>query len=170
MCTFSQPKLLIQYFCVYKQPALETNFKCFFLAFYEKTSIQVHRSFRAVTIYGPCSTCYVLSHFSCVQLYVTLRTVACQLPLFMGFSRKEYWSGLLCPSLGDLSDPEIEPASYVSCTGRWVLYHQRFLGSPMEHGLYVNQSSYIFVVILYKKCALLCTIFTNEESKFQQLT
>ena len=36
MCTFSQPKLLIQHFCVYKQPALATNFKCFFLAFYEK--------------------------------------------------------------------------------------------------------------------------------------
>ena len=25
-------------------------------------------------------------------------TVACQAPLFMGFSKQEYWSGLLCPS------------------------------------------------------------------------
>ena len=29
----------------------------------------------------------------------------------MGFSRQEYWSGLPCPSPGDLPDPEIEPAS-----------------------------------------------------------
>ena len=33
-----------------------------------------------------------LSHFSCVQLFVTLWTVACQAPLSLGFSRQEYWS------------------------------------------------------------------------------
>ena len=38
-------------------------------------------------------------------------TVACQAPLFMGFSRKEYWSGLPFPSPGDLPDPRIEPGS-----------------------------------------------------------
>jgi len=32
----------------------------------------------------------------------------------MGFSRKEYWSGLPCPSPGDLADPGIEPAAPVS--------------------------------------------------------
>ena len=32
----------------------------------------------------------------------------------MGFSRQEYWSGLPCPPLGDLLDPGIEPASFVS--------------------------------------------------------
>ena len=31
---------------------------------------------------------------SCVQLFVTLWTVACQAPLSMGFYRQEYWSGL----------------------------------------------------------------------------
>ena len=31
---------------------------------------------------------------SCVQLFVTQGTVALQAPLFMGFSRQEYWSGL----------------------------------------------------------------------------
>ena len=30
-------------------------------------------------------------------------------PLFMGFSRQEYWSGLPFPSPGDLPDPGIEP-------------------------------------------------------------
>ena len=29
----------------------------------------------------------------------------------MGFSRQEYWSGLQCPSPGDLPDPGIEPVS-----------------------------------------------------------
>ena len=29
----------------------------------------------------------------------------------MGFSRQEYWSGLLCPPPGDLPDPGIEPVS-----------------------------------------------------------
>ena len=38
-------------------------------------------------------------------------TVACQAPLCTGFSRQEYWSGLPFPSLGDLSYPEIKPAS-----------------------------------------------------------
>ena len=54
---------------------------------------------------------YMLSHFSHVQLFVTLWTVVCQAPLFMGFSRQEYWSGLPCPSPGDLPDPGIKPAS-----------------------------------------------------------
>ena len=36
---------------------------------------------------------------------------ACQAPLSMGFSRQEYWSVLPFSSLGDLPDPEIEPAS-----------------------------------------------------------
>ena len=35
---------------------------------------------------------------SCVWLFVTPRTVACQPPLSMGFSRQEYWSGLPFPS------------------------------------------------------------------------
>ena len=35
----------------------------------------------------------MLSHFSCVWLFVTVWTVACQAPLSMGFSRQEYRSG-----------------------------------------------------------------------------
>ena len=56
----------------------------------------------------------VLSHFSRVRVFVTLRTVAYQAPLFMGFSRQEYWSGLLCPPPGYLPDPGIKPASFMS--------------------------------------------------------
>ena len=38
-------------------------------------------------------------------------TVAHQAPLFMGFSRQEYWSGLPFPHPGDISNPGIEPES-----------------------------------------------------------
>ena len=37
-------------------------------------------------------------HFGYVQLFVTLWTVARQVSLSRGFSRQEYWSGLLFPS------------------------------------------------------------------------
>ena len=48
---------------------------------------------------------------SCVRLFATTWTVAYQAFLSMGFSRQEYWSGLLFPSPGDLPDPGIEPGS-----------------------------------------------------------
>ena len=48
---------------------------------------------------------------SCVRLFATLWTVACQAPLSMEFSRQKYWSGLPFPSPRDLPDPEIEPRS-----------------------------------------------------------
>ena len=68
---------------------------------------------------------YVLSHFSPVCLFVTLRTVLHQAPLSMEFSRQEYWSGLPCPPPEDLPNPVIEPTSLRnSLIGRWVLYHQ----------------------------------------------
>ena len=44
------------------------------------------------------------------KLCPTLATpwaVAFQAPLFMGFSRQEYWSRVPFPSLGDLPDPGI---------------------------------------------------------------
>ena len=44
----------------------------------------------------------------------TLWTVACQAPLSMGFSRQEYCSGLPCPPPGNLPDPGIKPASFMS--------------------------------------------------------
>ena len=62
----------------------------------------------------------MLSRFSCIQLFVALWTVVCQAPLSMG-SPLPYWSGLPCPPLGDL--PDSGCVSYISCIGRWVLYH-----------------------------------------------
>ena len=56
----------------------------------------------------------MLSYFSCVQLFVTLWTVARQAPLSMGFSRQEYWNGLPCPPPGNLPDPGIKLPSLMS--------------------------------------------------------
>ena len=38
-------------------------------------------------------------HAKSLQLFATPCTVALQAPLSVGFSRQEYWSGLLCPPL-----------------------------------------------------------------------
>ena len=48
----------------------------------------------------------VLSH---VWLFVTPWTIAPQAPLFMEFSRHEYWSWLPFSSPADLPNPGIEP-------------------------------------------------------------
>ena len=53
----------------------------------------------------------MVSRFSHVQFFGTPWTVARQAPLSVGFSRKEYWSGLPCPSPRDLPHPRIEPGS-----------------------------------------------------------
>ena len=46
-----------------------------------------------------------LSH---VRFFATQWTVAYQAPLYMGFSRQEYWSGLPFPPPGDLPNPGIK--------------------------------------------------------------
>ena len=51
------------------------------------------------------------------KLCLTLKTpctIACQAPLFLGFSRQEYWSGMPFPTPGDLSNPGLEPGSPAS--------------------------------------------------------
>ena len=53
----------------------------------------------------------LLSRFSHVQLFAILWTVAHQALLSMGFSRQEYWSGLLFPSPENLPGSGIEPTS-----------------------------------------------------------
>ena len=61
-----------------------------------------------------------------VQLFATLWTVAHQAPLFVGFSRQEYWCEVPCPRPGDLPHPGIEltsPASPALQTDPLLLSH-----------------------------------------------
>ena len=55
------------------------------------------------------STC-MLSHFRRAQLFVIQWAIAHQASLSIGFSRREYWSGLPCPP-GDCPNPGTEPMS-----------------------------------------------------------
>ena len=59
------------------------------------------------------SLCVCKSLQSCPTLF-DLWTVARQVPLTMGFSRREDWSELPYPPSGDLSDPGVESASLTS--------------------------------------------------------
>ena len=58
--------------------------------------------------------------FTCIRLFVTPWTVACQAPLSKGFSRQEYWNGLPFSSPGDLPNPEIEPMSPALAGGFFI--------------------------------------------------
>ena len=81
----------------------------------------------------------------CLWLFVTLGTITWQTPLSMRFSRQEYWSELLFPSLGDLPKPGIKPVSTVSPalqTYSLPLSHQ---GSPIKH-----------TVLTMFNCTVLC--------------
>ena len=74
----------------------------------------------------PMHTC-MLSCYSHVRLCVTLWTVACQIPLSMGFSKQEYWSGWPCPSPGDLPNPGNEALGLLS------LLHWQSDSLPLSH-------------------------------------
>ena len=54
---------------------------------------------------------YAVSHSVVSDSLQPHGLVAQQAPLFMGFSRQEYWSGLPFPYPGDLPNPGIEPQS-----------------------------------------------------------
>ena len=49
-----------------------------------------------------------------LHLFATLRVIALQAPLSMGYSRREHRSGLPFPPPGDLPDPGMGPASFTS--------------------------------------------------------
>ena len=54
---------------------------------------------------------------SCVQLFVAPWTAARQAPLSMEFSKQEYWSGFLLPTLGDFPTKKLNP--HLFCLLHW---------------------------------------------------
>ena len=66
----------------------------------------------------------LFSHYVMSESFATPWTIAYQAPLSMGFPRQEYWSVLPFPSLGDLPDPGIEPASPALQVDSLLLSHQ----------------------------------------------
>ena len=67
---------------------------------------------------------WLLSHF---QLIATPWTIACQVPLSMGFSRQEYWSGLPFPSQGIFPTQESN-LGLLNCMQ--ILYQLNYERSP----------------------------------------
>ena len=69
-------------------------------------------------------TCCALVTKSCPTLCDPIDwTIARQVPLSMGFSRQEYWSGLPCFPPGDLFNPGLPHR-------RWILHHLSHKGNP----------------------------------------
>ena len=62
------------------------------------------------SVHGICFSSSSLVAKLCLTL-VTPWMIALQVPLSVGFSRQEFWSGLPFPSPGDLPNPGIEPGS-----------------------------------------------------------
>ena len=80
-----------------------------------------------------CACACMLSCFSCTWLFAISKTVTCQTPLSMGFSRQEYWSGLPFPSPRDLPDLGIEPVSPMAPTlARGFFYHWATWKAPYQ--------------------------------------
>ena len=102
----------------------------------------------------------MLSHFIPVWLFATLWTVVYQVPLSMGFSQQEYWSGPPFPPPGDRPNPGMEPTSLASpaladrfftTSATWeslrqfhikatVLFLFKANGPVIGYGLYVERS------------------------------
>ena len=94
----------------------------------------------------------LLSCFSHVQLFATPWAIGRQVPQFMGFSRKKYWSGLPFSSPGNLPDPGAEPVSLAFPawqTDSLLLHH---LGSPP---LLTRNYHFIHVVFVLIKLSLI---------------
>ena len=85
--------------------------------------------------------CSCVCTSSVVSDAVTPWIVARQAPLPIEFSRKEYWSGLPFPPLGDLPNPGIEPASLNSL----VLADWFFTNWATWEALCVKMSKYFFL-------------------------
>ena len=89
------------------------------------------------------------SHFSRIQLFSTIWTVAHQAPLCMGFSRQEYWSGLPCPPPGDLPDSGIKPVSLTSSALAGGFFTTRTTGEALLWGVHVNKPLCVFLLLIF---------------------
>ena len=100
----------------------------------------------------------MISHLSCVQLFVILWTVARQVPLSMEFSRQEYWSGLPYTSPGVLSNPEIKHVSL--CLLYWQV---TFLPlTPPGKPCWLISCIFINVKIIYTACYFISFMSFSE--------
>ena len=132
----------------------------------------------------------MLSFLSYDWLFVTLRSIARQAPLSMGFSRQEYWSGLPCPPPGDLPDPSFKLASlmppalggeFFTISATWEAQHTgsrlvRFIPAEAsrdaqgrEHHSKLKKTDTGELLFLESFCCDLCDLQQSDLFKLQFL-
>ena len=112
-------------------------------------------------------------HAKSFQLCVTIRTIAHQASLSMGFSRQEYWSGLS----GPVSDPGMEPTSLLSpaLAGRFFTTSTTW-EAPIQWLITLSQLWYHLVLYLNQSLNVktpLCdkdyTLYINEGMRLREI-
>ena len=95
--------------------------------YFNQGSIKIHHFGQNYIYCDKSSISFIPKFMYRESHYLIFLIVLCQTlgdpPLSLRFSRHEFWSGLPCPSWGDLPNLEIEPGCHVSHIGRWVFYH-----------------------------------------------
>ena len=91
--------------------------------------------------------CVCAGPLTYVWLFAALCTVDLQAPLSMGFSRQEYWSGLPCPSPGDLPDSGIKLASLTSALAG-SFFTTRVIWEAQEKG---HSNAIVWKILRLKK-------------------
>ena len=84
------------------------------------------------------NVCCVLSHFSHIQLFATLWTIALQAPLSMRFSKARILEWVAMPFSGDLPDPGTEPISLC------LLYWQAGSLPPVPPGKAPSNNDFLY--------------------------
>ena len=109
----------------------------------------------------------VLSRYSCVWLFVTLWIVVHQAPLFMGFSRQKYFSGLPFPPPRDLPNWGLNLPLLRLLHCRQILYCWATREAPKEGDLAINQPRESEKVI--EACNHLISFWGHEVEQQQSL-
>ena len=81
-------------------------------------------------------------------------TVACQVPLSMGFPGKKYYSGLPFPSPGDIPNPGIELRSP-------ALQEDSLLSEPPGKPHFILWNGFFVVVVMYTCSLFYFILFSN---------
>ena len=96
-------------------------------------------------------------------LFATLKTIALQVPLSLGFSRQKYWDGLPFPSPGDLPDQGLNLGLLGLLQCRCILYrsatrdaHIMCYIKNVHIKIYLTNmlAIYLFILILYVNGAI----------------
>ena len=119
----------------------------------------------AVCLFLLMDGCSVIQLCSCVQLFATLWSVALQAPLFMEFSRQEYWSGLPFPTPEDLPDPGMEPESLASPALAGRFFTTAPPGKPQYIHRYMYENAYHPVVGTWVKLETFSTSISVERGR-----